>query len=812
MKNKIKLITCILILFNATQLYAQGTPKYILSGIITNSTTGRPVQFATVAVVELRQKTTVDENGKYELILPAGEYTIIINSPGMQSVTKKIQLKSNLTQDIAMQPPTIGGNAITIQGERDVQKVSRYTMGREEIKNVPASFGDSLGAVTTMAGIERQGIFGPLAIRGLASTEHRFYVDGIPVRKPQHLSGFHSIINNEVINEIDIYSSAFPVMYGAPIGSVIEFNTIDEIKEREIYTDLGLLSVNATVLSPIQVLESSVDTGLEKEGDTEPLHKKTLGYWLVGARYGYITLFAPELVKVATGDKGYNFNINYYDYQVKGKYFLNKHHALTILLFGGSDLLDIDKVSKNSLESVKDGDDPYLLNFSTSLYSSFHTQSLMHTYMPSSVLKNQFKVYTSINEARRNHNFSAKEVASWAKNIHISSMPNIYGAKDDLSLSLFKKLYTLKAGADFAYYDFQASGKTIVPKTQRTLLTSPDYSDPDLYAIVRINQKTANSVTGGYMENRLNFAGFEFAGGFRADHLQGQNLTIFDPRGRLTYTTPIDTTISVAGGQYSSFIQTNFYHFETVPEVIKMKLQPERAIHRSVGVDQRIGDAYSIKLEGYYNDFYDIVEFIDQPNKFADNLGKHRTRGIELSVKKDKMTGKVDYYGWINYTYGISDYKSNNPNDATGNKWISGDYDRRHSLKMVSGIRFGANLLGLRFQYYSSYPETPIIGDDGGSTYTLDGQTLTRFGPVYGEKNSRFRDPQHSLDIRFSRKSSYKWGYLKWYVEFINIYNFKPKDVQNWAYNKQYNKNKNPSYGNDSALGLLPNFGIEAKF
>ena len=184
-----------------------------------------------------------------------------------------------------------------------------------------------------------------------------------------------------------------------------------------------------------------------------------------------------------------------------------------------------------------------------------------------------------------------------------------------------------------------------------------------------------------------------------------------------------------------------------------------------------------------------------------------------MSLKKNRMSSKFGYYGWINYTYGFSEYKSNRSNDPYGKKWLPDDNDRRHSLKLVSGIHFGANLLGLRFQYYSSYPEDPVVGDDGGTAYTLNGQPRTRYGPVYGKRNSRYRAPQHSLDLRFSRKSKYKWGTLTWYVEFLNIYNFKPDDTQNWAYNKSYNNGTNPSFGSqDGVIGIMPNFGVEARF
>ncbi len=787
-----------------SQLQAQENPEYTLQGQVSDPM-GDPLEFATIAIVELKQKTEIGENGAYAIRLPAGEYTVIVSSPGMKPHRGTLQLSQDQTLDIVLEPHTIGGSSVTIEGERDIQKISRYTMAKEEMKNVPASFGDSLGAIATMAGIEQNGLFGSMAIRGLGATEHRFYVDGVPIREPRHFGALHSIINNEVVQEIDIYSSAFPVEYGAPIGSVLQFNTVDQVDKREIYADLSLLSLNATILSPI------------RKPDSSSSNAKTAGYWIIGGRYGYTSLFAPALVKAMTGDDGIEFHNIYYDYQFKGKYFLNKDHSITMLLFGGYDSATLDGKMrvKTKEELIDEGADPFSLDMYGHFDNSYHSQSITCTYFPSDKLKNEMKLYTSLNELNMHWLYKSKEVAEWGKGTTISTDPNIYGIKDDLYLDLFDQVYLIKAGADLTYYDFKASGNTIVPAAQNTwYIDTPDPADPDLYTLAEISQSAVNNTLGGYLENRVNYQGLTVAGGFRTDYLKTQNQTIFDPRGRASYTAPTETTISVAGGQYSSFFQTNVYYFEYLPQIFELDLKPERAVHRSAAIEQRFLEKYTITLEGYMNDFSDLVQVGAKPNVLASNLGEARTRGVEITVKKDKITRKLDYYGWMNYTYGISEQKSHRPADPLGEKWISGDFDRRHSLKAVSGIRYGASLLGLRFQYYSSYPETPIVGDDGGVAYTLSGSAnpnRIRYAPAYGDKNSRFRSPQHQLDVRFSRTSQYKWGSLNWYVEVINIYNFKPDDTQEWAYNKPYSDN-NPSYGSSADFAFLPNFGVEAKF
>ncbi len=773
---------------------------YQINGTIVNSETGQAPELGNIAIPEIQKKVPVGNDGSFAVSLPQGTYTFVINSPGMKTLTDKIEVNGDLTRNYRLEPATIRTGGLTIEGERDVQKVSRYTMAREELKSVPATFGDALGAVSTMAGIEREGI-DYLAIRGMGSDNHRYYIDGIPVLKPQHYTGYHSIINNEMIREMDIFSSAFPVNYGSPIGAVIRFNTVDEVREKTIYTDIGLLSLNATAMAPIRV---------QKNGET-----KNAGYWIVAGRYGYISLFAPTLVKALTGDI-LDAEISYYDYQVKGKYYLNKDHSLTLLFFGGEDdvFFQYNPDNKLAIEQINDGVDPFVLGATVDYQRQFHTQALAHTFMPSTLLKNKVQFYSSLNEIRNYQNVEAPEAADWAKDQLVSASPNVLGVKDDFHFQSSSGIYGLSAGVELADYFFSASGKSYVAKKPPSHSGNADLSDPDLFGIVHVDQDGRNMALGGYLDNQLQLGGWKAGLGIRTDYLVEQDQQVFDPRGKLSYTFSDrgETTVAVAGGKYSSFFQTNYYYFERNPEIFELPLKPEEALHRSVSFERRIKSLYGVRIEGYYNTFQNMVEFVGSPDLVADNLGERVAYGIEATLKKDRITGRRDVYGWINYTYAESQHKSNNPNYIEGSKWIPGKFDRRHSLKAVAGYLWGDNELGCRFLYRSSYPSTPIIGDNGGTGYQFDGQSLVRYAPQYGELNSQFPEPRHQLDLRYSRKSNHSWGHLRWYVEILNIYNFRPDDTANWAYNKPYQAGQNPAIGGGSGIALLPNFGVEARF
>jgi hypothetical protein len=85
-----------------------------------------------------------------------------------------------------------------------------------------------------------------------------------------------------------------------------------------------------------------------------------------------------------------------------------------------------------------------------------------------------------------------------------------------------------------------------------------------------------------------------------------------------------------------------------------------------------------------------------------------------------------------------------------------------------------------------------------------------RWVPVYGKTHSERLAPEHRLDLRYSYKTNYKWGYLSWYVEVINAYNFRSEEYKfDYRYDEGGN---NPSVKKSDDIAIIPNFGVEAKF
>jgi hypothetical protein len=114
-----------------TIISTQISEAQILKGRIINPT-GEPVQYSTVYIGELRQGTTANTKGDYEIHLPAGSYTVTYQSLGYAPVTFSIKMADRIiTKDVTlpMQYYSIPEVRITASGEDPAYIIMRKVIG-----------------------------------------------------------------------------------------------------------------------------------------------------------------------------------------------------------------------------------------------------------------------------------------------------------------------------------------------------------------------------------------------------------------------------------------------------------------------------------------------------------------------------------------------------------------------------------------------------------------------------------------------------------------------------------------------------------
>jgi hypothetical protein len=793
MRNILILFT---ILLSAAAAHAQ---TLSLSGKVIDGMTLKPVSFALIIVKEAGLVTNTKKDGTYSIeIKKPGSYTLVVQSQGLQTLSTTVTVNGAVNLDLTLNPfVSRNGGGLTVRGDRDIQRISRQTMTKKEIKEVPATFGDSVGALASLPGVNRTGgIFGPLIIRGADYSMNGYYIDDIPMFKLQHFGGIHSVISNDLMESIDLYSSAFPSQFGNAQASVININTVDEVKKAGGHADMGIISANAYFEAPI-LKETYID-GTAKE--------ENMGYIIGAGRYGYLTVFIPFFYKHVM-HQDLSWLPEYWDYQFKTKYNFNRSHALTFLAFGSKDKINL---SVSDLP-VDDSMDPLMMGLQMYNNDQSYNQGLYYTYTYSPELILTSMCYASLSRSTLWFNVE-NATQEWMKDLGINSDPNIYGVKQKVRLEWWKNHAVFRGAAEATIYNFKTKGKTIT-----TTSDSEDIGKDGLVQLISLGKTYTNETLSGYAENKFTFGGLIFTPGVHIEHLVRTKTTVIDPRGLLSFTFPTQTTIGVAGGYYSAFLQTNPEYFQQMPNLAAEHLKPQKSIHRSLSIEQQAG-IYTFKAEGFYNDFTDLV--VQDAVKVGSetvgifrNAGEIKTYGVEL-LAKIKEESDQGLFGWASYTWNRSSYIQNQSelySKDYGRMWLNSPYDMPHVVKIVAGYTVGRHTLSSKFQYNSAVPYTAITGSTADTDYTL----LTgkpRNVPEYGKPYTERLDPEYRLDLRYSYKRPYSWGYITWYVEAIGLVS-SPSQEYKWDYRYSYESGKNPRVvKNSSAMTIVPNFGVEVKF
>ncbi|MCE5344708.1 MAG: DUF5686 and carboxypeptidase regulatory-like domain-containing protein [Bacteroidales bacterium] len=103
----------------------------IIKGKITDKS-GEPIKYSTIYIKELKQGTTSNTKGYYEIKLPSGQYTVIYQSLGFEPVYANIRLSENtITKDIILpvQYYEIPEVRVTASGEDPAYIIMRKVIG-----------------------------------------------------------------------------------------------------------------------------------------------------------------------------------------------------------------------------------------------------------------------------------------------------------------------------------------------------------------------------------------------------------------------------------------------------------------------------------------------------------------------------------------------------------------------------------------------------------------------------------------------------------------------------------------------------------
>ncbi len=746
-----KTLLLLVLLFS---LLVNGQELGAISGKIIDTKTRTTLPFVNVVVYGTTIGAVSDENGVFELKnVPLGYNKVQVSFIGYQTVISEEYLvtKDNtpfitieLTEDVTKL------KEVTVQASLFKKSVetplSLQSLGIAEIEKNPGGDRDVLKVIQSFPGVaSNPGFRNDIIIRGGATSENKFYLDGIEVPVINHFQtqgatgGPVGIINADLIRNVDFYSSAFPANRGNTLSSVIEFT--------QKRGNPNSLNTRATL--------GTSDAGITLDG---PIGKNTT--FIFSARQSYLQLLF-KLIKLP-------FLPTYNDFQVNVKSQLSKNSELSIVALGAIDDFEINKeVNDGETDEETIKRNKVILNAVPvnsqwnytvgASYKYFAPNSTHLVVLSSNEWKNKAVKYFLNEETPENLllDYSSKEIENKLR--YENNLQTAQNFKVNVGFNLETAKYTN------SNYQKNANSEGVIIYDFNTAINFVKYG-------------VFGQVSKKYIDEKL---GVSF--GFRMDGIDFNSdmknpFNQFSPRLSLSYDLSEKWAVSSFVGRYYQLPSYTVLGFKNEEDefVNKNGLKYITSNHIVGGVSYKPNASSKVTFESFYKGYknypFSIRNQISLANLGADfgiigneavsSTSKGRAYGFELLAQKKSYSG---LYGIASYTFVRSEFK-----DAAGS-YVPSTWDNKHLLTITAGKKLKRNWeIGSKFRLVGGKPYTPY---DLEASSIKDNYDVQNGGILdYTKLNTQRLATYTQLDVRVDKTWYLKKAAINLYVDVQNIY------------------------------------------
>jgi hypothetical protein len=550
-----------------------------------------------------------DDQGHFLVQLPPGEYTLIIAAMGYDKLEKKILVQASPLDDLKLRliPKVINPYQMVVRQKRRSAEVSSQHVSGQEANQAAGSSRDVLTAIKNMPGISSvtafNGYGNGLIIRGAEQEDSIISVGDHPIPAYYHFGGWESIIEPELVASIDYIAGGFSAEYGDALGGVVSLDI------REPRTDRMGGYVNLSWMSASFLLEGPI-------GERDSL--------AFGMKRGFLDYYV-SLVEKADDDNEDRIDYveypAYYDATALYSHSIASDNRIKIIGIGSNDALKIKQDDDTVSERYSDRT-TYRNRFAT-LIGEWERQEggLKSVFSP---MVTHYRVQLDEGE-RAYFKQTVNRVALSEKLVYKPDQTHRWSGGVRLTLD--------NADLDTNYFAPAKEGEI-----------SNNYYDEEL----RTDRQISLFYPALFVMDQIRLGSWTLIPGLNASYDAYNAHALVDPRFSLKYQLTDTTALKGATGLYSKRPGLD----ESISPWGTKGLKPERAIHGVLGVEQRLGEALFLDLQGYYKHLDDLVVRIDEndPSRYA-NEGSGRVYGGEVLLRH-QMTDS--FFGWLSYTYSVA--------------------------------------------------------------------------------------------------------------------------------------------------------------
>jgi len=710
-----------------------GSAQTRVSGLVRDRVSEEVLIGASVFDPASMNGTATDNNGYFNLSLKQGTDSLVVTYVGYSTYVIPIDKMQDSILNIFLEP---GASIDEVQ----VSAFRKQTFNRSELNNEQLRYIPSIGAQPDILKTLQllPGIQSPnegssnLLIRGGGPGQNLFLIDNVPLFYVNHLGGFLSVFNPDVINDVTVLKGGFPARYGGRLSSVVDITLREGSKKKfKGSGGIGLLGADLTLEGPIG---------------------KKVSY-LVSARKTFTELLTASILFLQ--DEDYIFTYGFYDLNGKLTWRPDYRNSVQVNFFTGDDQMNTHLVGSEDKMNLK--------NRWGNLLGSvqWKTIPVPKLNINSTVSFTRYRV-----QDLRSHKIKLSADSTLKYRNDFISRVSDFSVKSDVRYRLMPS-WSVDAG-------IKSSMLTYIPNDSYESFGEEVVTSPETIL---------GFESSAYLENRLQLGDrLNMNLGIRAVHYSTHNYHdfSFEPRADATVNLSNNQLLNVSymeTAQYTHLITSagDFLNNEVwVPT--RAGMDPSKVRQLTVGWNGHLMDGMlNAKIDLYTKQLTDLVAYREGYSSLRGDThwqgkllegGAGRSRGAEFFISKEKGT----YKGFISYTYSHTTRQFDAINN--GIEYVY-EYDRPHSFSIdvhrKISDRFVFNALWV---YQSGLPYTPAIGrqlfpNTESHDVGYDEEVL-----IYGERNSERMRPYHRLDLSLSfNTKTIKGRDESWTFSIYNLYN-----------------------------------------
>lgn len=722
--------------------------RVTIQGVVTDEDNKSPLAGVTIYVHELNRGLATDAAGKFNLVLPAGEYLFTLRSVNYEEKVLNVMAYGNgeLKVQMIIEPTLLEEIVISDQNILNTG-IGQSKLKLTELQRAPSFLGEAdvikqiqMQSGVTTASEAAQGF----NVRGGSTDQNLVLFDGTPIFNTSHALGFFTAFNSDALQESAFYKGSVPAEFGGRTSSVLNITSKEgDFNKWHGKGGLGLVSSELVLDGPI---------------------KKDTSALAFSVRSSYSDWILNQLETRYRGiSQG---SIFFYDANIKYAHKFNKHSKLTVSGYTSMDRFSIANDTVNQWQNIAatvrydktvndawfytaalhwgqygyevSEDDPvqaFNLNFGViypSLKIDVNRNGILH--------KQSFGFHSTY------YQFKPGTIAPTAEESQIrpSSIPRENAIESALYFNdsyNWRSNVQIEAGLRLSIYNRLGAGN--VYHYQPDLPREPEYTtDTTSYS----------------------------AGQFIKTYIRPE------PRLAANITLDLQSALKIGYNRMHQYVHliTNSATITPVDiwQASNTYFKPVRSDQFSVGYFRNSkSNVYDFSLEVYYKMQANILEFKDGANLILNPQletallnGKARAYGVELTV--NKLKGRL--VGGFNYAYARSKRKVEGPFDietVNNGSWYPSNFDQPHVFNANWRYNITRRIFFTgTFTYHTGRPVSIPV-----AAYSTDGNMIMDFT----SRNNYRLDDYHRMDVAVvmegSRKKNRKFEGV-WVVSIYNVY------------------------------------------